>query len=422
MSTENELGWPKRTLAALADDGILRAVSGYSSGEHNQDGVGVAHIRPFNVTAEGAILLTQIKSVPETKHSDEMGLMPRDVVFNNTNSEELVGKTALWRETGRFGFSNHMTRIRVMDASRFSPEFLALYLHYHWQTGASRMLCRRHVAQASIIGERFTAIPVVFPPIDEQRKIAAVLGKVQAAVAVEGDLVRVARELKQAALRQLFTRGLRHEPQKQTPIGPVPESWDVVPVAECVTPFRFDRKQQVPAAAYSETGRFPIVDQGKQAIAGYCDDETKVITPRPALIVFGDHTRCVKFVDFPFVLGSDGTKPLVANPEWDARTLFYALSSVDVESHGYNRHYKYLSEKLVARSPDPAEQCEIAALLATLDAKIAHHEARQALLRELFRTLLHDLLTARRRVPSLDLSEDFFSSNLTSPSGSPALG
>ena len=240
------------------------------------------------------------------------------------------------------------------------------------------------------------------PPIDEQRKIAAILAKVQAAVAVEGDLVRVARELKQAALRQLFTRGLRHEPQKQTTLGLVPESWDVVPVAECVTPFRFDRKQQVPAAAYSETGRFPIVDQGKQAIAGYCDDETKVITPRPALIVFGDHTRCVKFVDFPFVLGSDGTKPLVAKPEWDARTLFYALSSVDVESHGYNRHYKYLSEKLVARSPDPAEQREIAGLLATLDAKIAHHEARQALLRELFRTLLHDLLTARRRVTFLD--------------------
>jgi type I restriction enzyme S subunit len=274
------------------------------------------------------------------------------------------------------------------------------------------------------------------PPIDEQRKIAAVLGKVQAAVAVEGDLVRVARELKQAALRQLFTRGLRHELQKQTTLGLVPESWDVVPVAECVTPFRFDRKQQVPAAAYSETGRFPIVDQGKQAIAGYCDDETKVITPRPALIVFGDHTRCVKFVDFPFVLGSDGTKPLVAKPEWDARTLFYALSSVDVESHGYNRHYKYLSEKLVARSPDPAEQREIAALLATLDAKIAHHEARQAVLRELFRTLLHELLTARRRVTSLDLDHlvdpnklvpatpptDFSASNLTRPSRSPALG
>lgn len=292
----------------------------------------------------------------------------------------------------------------IIPREGVQAEFLAFSIrHYRDALSARNVQSTQKNINKGIL-ESFE-IPV--PPLDEQRKIAAVLGKVQAAVAVEGDLVRVARELKQAALRQLFTRGLRHEPQKQTAIGPVPESWDVVPVSECVTPFRFDRKQQVPAAAYSETGRFPIVDQGKQAIAGYCDDETKVITPRPALIVFGDHTRCVKFVDFPFVLGSDGTKPLVANPEWDARTLFYALSSVDVESHGYNRHYKYLSEKLVARSPDPAEQREIAALLATLDAKIAHHEARQALLRELFRTLLHDLLTARRRVTSLDLADHF---------------
>jgi len=55
---------------------------------------------------------------------------------------------------------------------------------------------------------------------------------VQAAVAVEGDLVRVARELKQAALRQLFTCGLRNEPQKQSEVGLIPESWETVPLGE----------------------------------------------------------------------------------------------------------------------------------------------------------------------------------------------
>lgn len=398
--------WPTTSIGELFDIGAGKSVTPASRGQEPK--------RPFLRTSNvlwGRFDLTDV---------DTMFFTDDEFAVKDLRSGDLlvceggdIGRAAVWQgQLDECSFQNHLHRLRPKRPD-ISPEFYQFAL----EGGITLFGLIEGVGNRTTIPNlsrnRLADLAVPLPPIDEQRKIAAVLGKVQAAVAVEGDLVRVARELKQAALRQLFTRGLRHEPQKQTTLGPVPESWDVVPVAECVMPFRFDRKQQVPAAAYSETGRFPIVDQGKQAIAGYCDDETKVITPRPALIVFGDHTRCMKFVDFPFVLGSDGTKPLVAKPEWDARTLFYALSSVDVESHGYNRHYKYLSEKWVARSPDPAEQREIAALLATLDAKIAHHEARQALLRELFRTLLHDLLTARRRVTSLDLSEDFSASNLT---------
>jgi type I restriction enzyme S subunit len=240
--------------------------------------------------------------------------------------------------------------------------------------------------------------PIPLPPLSEQRAIAAVLSKVQEAIEVEGELVKVTRELKQAALRQLFTRGLRGEPQKETEIGLVPESWEVVRVADCILPFRFDRSQQLPASQYSATGRFPIVDQGQALIAGYCDDDSRVLHPHHPLIIFGDHTRCLKFVDFPFVLGADGTKPLIARSEWDALALFYALSAVQVESRGYNRHFKQFSEKMVSRPKDIAEQRSIAAILRTIDDKIAYHEERQRLLRELFRTLLHDLMTGRRRV------------------------
>lgn len=236
----------------------------------------------------------------------------------------------------------------------------------------------------------------------EQRAIAVVLSKVQEAVEVEGELVSVTRELKQAALRQLFTRGLRGEPQKETEIGPVPESWEVVRVIDCVLPFRFNRSQQLPASQYSTIGRFPIVDQGQELIAGYCDDDRRLMRSQEPLIIFGDHTRCLKFIDFPFVLGADGTKPLIAHSNWDASTLFYALSTVQVEARGYNRHFKQFSEKLVARPKDIAEQREIASILRTIDDKIAFHEKRQRLLREMFRTLLHDLMTGRRRVAGVE--------------------
>jgi len=61
---------------------------------------------------------------------------------------------------------------------------------------------------------------------------------------------------------------------------------------------------------FAPHGRYPIVDQGKTLIAGYTDDASRLCNVPAPVIVFGDHTRAVKFVDFPFCLGADGTKVL----------------------------------------------------------------------------------------------------------------
>jgi type I restriction enzyme S subunit len=313
-----------------------------------------------------------------------------------------IGRAAIWNgDIPVCSFQNHLHRLRPR-----SQETFPLFYRFYLEAGVTMLGLLEGVGNRTTIPNlsrnRLAALEVPSPPSTEQQRVASILSQAQEAVEVESELVRVTRELKQAALRQVFTRGLRGEPQKETEIGLVPESWDVLPVADCVMSFRFNRSQQIPASQYANAGRFPIVDQGQAIIAGYCDDEVKVIRPDEPLVIFGDHTRCLKFVDFPFVLGADGTKPLLARPEWDTKALFYALSAIKLESRGYNRHFKHFSEKLVARPKDKDEQREIAALLGTIDAKLAHHEARQKLLRELFRTLLHDLMTARRRVVELD--------------------
>ena len=94
-------------------------------------------------------------------------------------------------------------------------------------------------------------------------------------------------------MRALFTRGLRGGAQKETEIGPVPESWATPTVSTAVRPFRFDRAKQIPKSAYKTSGHWPIVDQGQaQFVAGYVDDETKVIRWDEPLIIFGDRTAC----------------------------------------------------------------------------------------------------------------------------------
>ena len=89
------------------------------------------------------------------------------------------------------------------------------------------------------------------------------------------------------------------------------------------------------------------------------------------MVIFGDHTRIFKYVDFPFAVGADGTKLLYPNDDvLDARFFYYALLNLKVPNKGYNRHYRYLRELAVVCPPLP-EQRVIAEILQACDTKIS---------------------------------------------------
>ena len=91
---------------------------------------------------------------------------------------------------------------------------------------------------------------------------------------------------------------------------------------------------------YLENGLYPIIDQGQSEIAGYTNEAEGLFTDVPA-IIFGDHTRIIKYVDTPCFLGADGVKLLKAkDPTANYRYLYYALCNADIPNTGYNRHFK----------------------------------------------------------------------------------
>lgn len=113
---------------------------------------------------------------------------------------------------------------------------------------------------------------------------------------------------------------------------------------------------------YLENGKHPIVDQGQDIIAGYTNQEEGLFSDVP-VIVFGDHTRVVKYIDTPFFLGADGVKVLKGiRPDTDTRYLYYAVSAVRIPNTGYNRHFKWLKEADFPL-PDLPTQRRIAATL-----------------------------------------------------------
>jgi type I restriction enzyme S subunit len=168
--------------------------------------------------------------------------------------------------------------------------------------------------------------------------------------------------------------------------------WLTCDVADSFIPTRVKRQHQIPAKDIAAEGPHPVIDQGQSFISGYCDEADKLIDFDLPLIIFGDHTRCFKLVDFPFVLGADGTKVLSPRRDlYDPRFYFYALLSLNLPSRGYNRHFKLLKEQKIPLPP-LQEQKQIAHILTIVQRAIEAQERiiqtttelKQALMQKLF--------------------------------------
>lgn len=126
---------------------------------------------------------------------------------------------------------------------------------------------------------------------------------------------------------------------------------------------------------YHPNGKHPIIDQGQEMVAGFTDLEDGLFDAVPA-IVFGDHTRIIKYVDYPFFLGADGVKVLRSKvPDANYRYLYYALENARIPNTGYNRHYKWLKE-LEIEYPPISQQIKTVKVLDEVES-IIHNRQNQ---------------------------------------------
>jgi len=235
--------WRVMRLGELVEKNLLLIRSGFPRGQHNELGDGVPHLRPFNITNDGNLDLSHIKYVSPPSDNDPHWLYSNDVIFNNTNSEELVGKTAIFDRTGWFVLSNHMTLLRVLDPNQINAYWLSRQLHYFWYSGLYQSLCRRHVNQASISLERLKGILIPLPPLAEQRAIAHVLRTVQRAKQAADGVIAALKDLKKSLMQHLFTYGpvpvteRERVALQESELGPLPAHWQVVRLGEVATLF-----------------------------------------------------------------------------------------------------------------------------------------------------------------------------------------
>lgn len=136
--------------------------------------------------------------------------------------------------------------------------------------------------------------------------------------------------------------------------------WQTKPFEECIEKVTYTPKIQ--RKDFLANGAYPIISQEDAFINGYWNDDADLFKIATPIIVFGDHTKVLKYVDFDFVLGADGVKVLPPRNFLFPKFFFYQLQTVNLDSLGYARHYKLLKELVIAY-PSLAEQRRIVAIL-----------------------------------------------------------
>jgi len=218
--------------------------------------------------------------------------------------------------------------------------------------------------------DELKSLPMWLPKKPEQQKIAECLSSVDELIAAQARKLDALKTHKKGLMQQLFPREGETQPRLRFPEFQATGEWAESTVEEIIATVTPPKKLQT--SDYQTEGAFPIVDQSQDYICGWTDDTEAVIDKGLPVIVFGDHTCALKFIDRPFVQGADGIKILRPKRGFDVRFLFCALEANPVMQETYKRHFSLLKEKKLS-FPDPksGEQQRIADCLTSLDDLIA---------------------------------------------------
>lgn len=201
--------------------------------------------------------------------------------------------------------------------------------------------------------EKLLSQDLLVPPLEIQRRIAGILGAYDDLIEVNRRQIAVLEEMARGLFDEWFVRfrfpGHEGVAIEDTPDGALPAGWCRAKVGKLLQ--KISRPVKIQKQDYIATGGVPCIDQGANFIGGYTDNQEAVIASPLPMCVFGDHTRILKFITFPFASGADGTQLLYPTGELTPVYLYLALINVDLSNQHYARHFKFLKEQMLVVPP-----------------------------------------------------------------------
>lgn len=305
---------------------------------------GVPFVTISNINNTNQFDFSNTMFVPQ-EYYDKLDLKRKaqegDILYSVVGS---FGIPVYIKKTTPFVFQRHIAILRP-DIDKIVPEFLyytMLNRDFYMKADAAAI----GAAQRTISLTALRNMEIEIPHIEEQKKIAKVLSSYDNLIENNQKQIKLLEEAAQRLYKEWFVdlRFPGHE--DVVSVDGVPEGWKKEIIGDLIG--KISRSKQVKASEYLQKGTIPIIDQSRDFIAGYTNDPETIVDMEYPIIVFGDHTRILKYIQFPFAKGADGTQLIVSNNEnMPQSLLYYSLIAVDLSNYHYARHFKYLKAESI---------------------------------------------------------------------------
>lgn len=264
------------------------------------------------------------------------------------------GRCAIWKEQ-----LPNMKIQKALHRLRVNEEMDYRYVYYWFLLAGKQGALKQYYTGATIMhmpGQKLKEVVIDKPPLDVQRKIGDYLEAFDDLIENNQKQIKLLEEAAQRLYKEWFV-DLRFPGYEDVDVvDGVPEGWSKEPIGSIIG--KASRTKQIKTADYLLEGAIPVIDQSRNFIAGYTNDSEALVNAGTPVIVFGDHTRILKYIQFPFAKGADGTQLIISDRTNMPQSLLYlSLIAVDLSNYHYARHFKYLkAESILIPSQDVADE------------------------------------------------------------------
>lgn len=404
--------WTWRPLGELFDIGAGKTMSAAARAGHSQ----VPFLRTSNVFWDRIDLTTLDEMSISAEEFETKALEPGDLLVCEGGE---IGRAAIW-EGGieRISFQNHLHRLRP-KLEDVEPRFYVFFLQSAFTQLGIFEGAGNKTTIPNLSSSRLASLEVPKPPLHVQKAIVAALRTVRDAMTTNEKAGDMAAELKRAALVRLFEAGLRGADVRDTEIGAFPVTWETVKIRDLGTvvtgttpPTRDPGNYQdgtIPFVAPGDFGHGDRIERTAKMLSQQGIDVSRPLAAGTTCFVcIGSTIGKVGLTSAEVCATNQQINAVVPSKAYEPRYVFYLLTywSDYIRRHASPSPVPILSKGAfeaidIVTSIDLAEQTEIADILEAVDRKIELHRHKRALLGELFRSLLHKVMTGEVSVDDL---------------------
>jgi len=395
-------------------------------------------LRNTNFNNDGTIDFEDVAELNvEQRNFKNREIIKDDIILERSGGgpTQPVGRVVFFEREDQFtySFSNFTSRIRINDKLIIFPKFLFYFLLDFYYQGKTNDIQNRTTGIRNLDFSRYKQIPIPLPPLSEQQKIAAVLSAVQEAKEKTEAVIATAKALKKSMMKHLYTYG-PVSPQeaetvslKETEIGPVPEDWEVARLGEYCNvfsgyAFKSDDfcNNGILVVKIGNLQNGSIVFNAKESFfprEKINDDMSKFILNEGDILIALTGATTGKISLVPKSVNGALLNQRVGKFSFYNDSLYKSFVMYYFITDEFQNHIKInimqsaqgnISPKQIETFPIPLpplpEQQKIASILSAIDEKIEAEENKKKALEELFKTLLHNLMTAKIRVNQLEVT------------------